>query len=105
MNTKIDVLSRKDHINTTEGNKDVQMLKEEMWTRKQITVEIEMIWGNQMIEETTILEEIQWNGTRELEVHRELEKKDRQSWKENRIIYVDGRIYMPNNQKIKEKIL
>jgi len=43
MNTKIDVLSRKDHINTTEGNKDVQMLKEEMWTRKQITVEIEMI--------------------------------------------------------------
>ena len=43
MNTKIDVLSRKDHINTTEGNKDVQMLKEEMWTRKQITVEIKMI--------------------------------------------------------------
>jgi len=40
---KADVLSRKDHINTMEDNKDIQMLKEEMWTRKQITAEIEMI--------------------------------------------------------------
>ena len=30
MNIKADVLSRKDYINTTEDNKDVQMLKEEM---------------------------------------------------------------------------
>ena len=52
------VLSRKDHIDTMEDNKDIQMLKEEMWTRKQITVEIEMIQGNQVVEETTILEEI-----------------------------------------------
>ena len=40
---KADVLSRKDHINTTEDNKDVQMLKDEMWTRRQITAEIKMI--------------------------------------------------------------
>ena len=40
---KADVLSRKDHIDTTDDNKNIQMLKEEMWTRKQITVEIEMI--------------------------------------------------------------
>ena len=32
-----------------------------------------------MIEETTILEEIQWNGTKEQEVQRELEKEDGQS--------------------------
>jgi len=55
------------------------MLKEEMWIRKQITVEIEMIWGNQVVEETTILKEIWQNGTREQKVHRELEKEDRQS--------------------------
>jgi len=42
-NMKADVLSKKNHINTTDDNKDVQMLKEEMWIRKQITVEIEMI--------------------------------------------------------------
>jgi len=40
---KTDVLLRKDHIDTTEDNKNIQILKEEMWTRKQITVEIEMI--------------------------------------------------------------
>jgi len=34
------------------------MLKKEMWIRKQITVEIEMIQGNKMVEETTIIEEI-----------------------------------------------
>ena len=43
MNTKVDVLSRKDHIDTMKNNKDIQMLKKEMWTRKQITAEIEMI--------------------------------------------------------------
>ena len=102
---KVDVLSRKDHINTTDNNKDIQMLKKEMWTRKQITAEIEMIQGNQVVKETIILEEIWWNRTRELEVCRELEKENRQSWEENEIVYVDGRIYMPNNQNIKEKIL
>jgi len=49
---KADVLSRKNHIDTTEDDKDIQMLKEEMWTRKQITAEIEMIRGNQVVEET-----------------------------------------------------
>jgi len=43
---KADVLSRKDHINTTDDNKDVQMLKNKMWTMKQITAEIEIIQGN-----------------------------------------------------------
>ena len=104
-NTKADILSRKDHINTTKDNKDVQMLKDEIWARRQIIVEIEMIWGNQVVEETTILEEIQWNGTKEQEVWRELEKEDRQSWEKEGIIYVNERIYVPNNQKIKEKIL
>jgi len=64
---KIDVLSRKDHINTTNDYKDVQILKEEMWTRKQIIAEVEIIWGNQVVEKTTILEEIWRNGIRELE--------------------------------------
>ena len=40
---KADILSRKDHINTTNDNKDIQMLKNEMWTRKQILAEVKMI--------------------------------------------------------------
>ena len=42
---------------------------------------------------------------REQEVCKELEKEDGQTWKEDGIIYVDRRIYVPNSQKIKEKIL
>jgi len=75
-----------------------------MWTR-QIMAEIKMIQRNQMVEETTILEEIQWNRTREQEVHKKLEKKNGQAWEENGLIYMDGRIYVPNSQKTKERIL
>jgi len=32
-NIKVDVLSRKDHIDTKDDNKDIQMLKKEMWIR------------------------------------------------------------------------
>ena len=102
---KADILSRKDHIDTTNNNKDVQMLKDEMWTRKQILAEVKMIWRNQVVEETTILEEIRKNKTKEQEVCKELEKEDGQSYEENRIVYVNGRIYVPNNQKIRERIL
>ena len=58
-----------------------------------------------MVKGTTILEEIRRNRTREQEVIKKLKKEDEQSWDEDRIVYVDGRIYIPNNQKIKEKIL
>jgi len=30
-NTKTDILSRKEQVNTKEDNKDVQLLKEELW--------------------------------------------------------------------------
>jgi len=56
-----------------------------------------MIQRNQVVEETTILEEIRQNGTKEQEVHKELEKKDRQAWEEDGIVYMDGRIYILNS--------
>ena len=43
--------------------------------------------------------------TREREVVQVLEKKDSLTWEEDRIIYMDGRIYIPNNKKTKEIIL
>ena len=73
---KADVLSRKDHIDTMEDNKDIQILKDKIWTRRQIMAEVKMIQRNQVVEETTILEEIQRNRTREQEMCKELEKKD-----------------------------
>ena len=58
-----------------------------------------------MVEETILLEEIWWNGTKEQEVIKELEKEDSQSWEDNCIVYVKGRIYILNNKKIQEQIL
>ena len=48
-----------------------------------------MIQRNQVVEETTLLEEIRQNGIKEQEVRRELEKEDGQSWEVNGIVYED----------------
>ena len=67
MNTKADILSRKDQVDTWEDNKDVQMLKEELWTRR-MTAEIMMLKRYKSLEDSNLLEEIWRNNTREYEV-------------------------------------
>ena len=34
-----------------------------------------------------------------------LEKQDGLTWEENGVVYMKGRIYVPNNRKIREEIL
>jgi len=69
MNTRVDILFRKDQVDMTEDNKDIKMLKNELWTRRiSIEVRVVMIRKNQVVEETTLLEEIKRNQTREQEV-------------------------------------
>jgi len=41
-NTKADILSRKNQVDTGDDNKDIQMLKEELWT-KRTTAEVMML--------------------------------------------------------------
>ena len=103
-NTKTDILSRKDQVNTKDNNKDVQVLKKELWTRRTIT-EVMMLKKNKMTDNLDILEEIQRNNTREQEVQQALKKKDRLAWEQDRIVYIEEQIYIPNNQKLKERIL
>jgi len=103
-NTKADILSRKEQVNTKEDNKDVQLLKDEMWTRKTM-VKITMFGRKVMMEESNIVKKIQKNNTREKEVTQALEKKDGLVWEENGIAYMEGRIYVPNNKKLREEIL
>ena len=62
MNTKANVLSRKDQVNIKEDNKDILMLKEEIWTKRQIMAEVTLIRKNQEVEKTTLLEKIQRNN-------------------------------------------
>jgi len=74
-NTKADIFSRKDQVNTKEDNKDVQLLKDKLWQQKMIA-EITMIQRRMMIEESNRLKEIKRNMTREKEVVQALKKED-----------------------------
>ena len=103
-NTKADILSRKDQVNTREDNKDVQLLKDKLWQRK-TTAEVAIMKENKTREESKILKEIRRNTTRENEVVQALERRDGLTWEEDRVVYMEGRIYVPNNRKIKEEIL
>jgi len=53
-NTKADILSRKEQVNTKEDNKDVQLLKEELWQQRTM-VEITMIKRKMIVKEDNIL--------------------------------------------------
>jgi len=101
---KADILSRKEQVNTKEDNKDVQLLKEELWQRRTI-VEITMIKRKKTVEEGNILKKIKRNTTREKEVVQALKKEDSLTWEEDGVVYMERRIYVPNNKKIKEEIL
>jgi len=103
-NTKTEILSRKDQVNTKEDNKDVQLLKEELWTRK-TTAKVTMLKKTTTMDKLEILEGIKRNNTREQEVVQALEKDDRLLWEQDGIIYMEERIYILNNKKLKEKIL
>lgn len=93
-NTKANVLSRKDQVDTTDDNRNVKLLKDKLWIRQMKTkVEVVIIRKSQVIEETTLLGEIQRNQTKKQKIQRELENNDG-------IVYAEGRIYISNNRKI-----
>ena len=64
-----------------------------------------MIKRKTTVEEGDILKEIKRNTTREKEVVQALKKEDGLIWKEDGVVYIEGRIYVLNNKKIKEEIL
>ena len=64
-----------------------------------------MIQRRMMIEESNRLKEIKRNMTGEKEVVQALKKEDGLTWKEDGVVYMEGRVYVPNNRKIKEEIL
>jgi len=71
----VDILSRKDQVDTKEDNEDIQLLKEKLWTRRTIA-EVTMLKRNKMTDNLDILEEIKRNNTREHEVDQALKKGD-----------------------------
>jgi len=87
-----------------ENDKDVQLLKEQLWTRR-TTVEITMLERKTTAYELDIIKKIKRNNTREQEVVQALKKKDGLTWEEDGIVYIEGRVYVPNNKGTRENIL
>ena len=52
-----------------------------------------------------IIKEIKRNNTRENKVVQVLKKEDKLTCEEDGVVYMEGRIYIPNNKKIREEIL
>ena len=53
----MDILSRKDQVDIKDNNKNIQILKEEVWIRK-TTVEITILRKSKMTENSDLLEKI-----------------------------------------------
>ena len=70
-----------------------------------MTAEITMIQRRTMIEESDILKKIKRNMTRENKVVQALKKEDSPTWKEDEVVYMEGKVYILNNRKIKKEIL
>jgi len=92
-------LSRKDQVNTKDNKKNVQLLKEELWTRR-TAVEVTMLKKMTTTDDLELMKEIKRKNTKEWEVVQVLENNNRLSWEENGIVYVEGRIYITNNKRI-----
>jgi len=75
-----------------------------MWLRK-IVGKIQIFDNRKVVEETDIIKRIKRNRTREKEVLQALQKEDGSAWEEDEVVYMEGRIYVPNNKDIKEEIL
>jgi len=67
--------------------------------------EITMIKRKMTRKEGDILKKIKRNMTREKEVVQALKKEDGLTWEEDRVVCMEGKVYVPNNRKIKEEIL
>jgi len=80
-NTKADILSKREKVNTKEDNQDIQILKKELWiqqtTSQERTPIVLLRQEHLQIMEEGIQEQIKKIQTREQEVTKQLEKKDR----------------------------
>ena len=62
-------------MDTKEDNKDVQLLKDEMWTRKS-TSKIKVFNKRKRVDKSNIIKKIRKNNTREKEVIQAIERED-----------------------------
>ena len=59
--------------------------------------EVTMLKRNKTTDNLDLLKKIWRNNTREQEVQQALKKEDGLAWEQDRIAYIEGWIYIPNN--------
>jgi len=67
--------------------------------------EITMMGRKMTADKGDRIKEIKRNNTREKEVVQALKKKDGLTWEDDRVVYMEGKVYVPNNKKLREEIL
>ena len=64
-----------------------------------------MMERKMIVDKGDIIKKFKRNNTREKEVVQALKKEDGLTWEEDEVVYIEGRIYVLNNKKIREEIL
>ena len=64
-----------------------------------------MLRRKTIVDENEILKEIRRNNTREKKVIQVLKKEDGSIWEEDEVVYIEKKVYVLNNKKIREGIL
>ena len=70
-----------------------------------MTAKVTILGRKMMTKENNIVKRIQKNNTREKEIIQALEKNDGMAWEKDEVVYMEGRIYVPNNKELKEESL
>ena len=68
-------------------------------------MEIAILERKPTADENNIIKKIRRNNTRKKEVIQALKKENGSTWKEDRVVYMEGKVYVLNNKKIREEIL
>ena len=64
-----------------------------------------MLGRKTTVDKLDIIKEIKRNNTGEQEVVQVLKNEDRLTWEEDGIVYMKGRVYIPNNKRTRKNIL
>ncbi|KAF7762598.1 hypothetical protein Agabi119p4_9191 [Agaricus bisporus var. burnettii] len=110
-NTKADILSRIIKPDISEDNKNVEMFKDKIFTREfreDVSNYEEMVLLNRRFEvsaDQKILEDIRSSKRRETMVLQEMKKQPEKVWESEGIIFRQGRIYVPEEKELRDRIL
>ena len=98
-NTRADLLSRKDQIDVIKDNRNIEMLRqvEIRWTKASVV----LLKEEGAIQDMQLKNKSKW----EKEIYWKLADEKDTTKEQDGIVWIDDRIYVPNNKDLQEQIL